>query len=234
MENKTEKQGVDPHLGLTFCSLFLARCHHLRWPRVSLGMDARESAEHLRNQWKLDRWHRIFQKEGSVSSGARRTASCRQKRGGGVVWQLQGSGEQRLSRQRKVGRDLQRGRSFCLVTLGRERDPGAVRERKRGRNRACLGREGEDIFSEQLERRKSRPSGRKGGSSLLVGIEFLGREIFLRGLLSLKQVSRGVRGSWRLVTERRGIPEEASCWERIFKERLLRERQRERDIYIYL
>ena len=31
---------------------------------------------------------------------------------------------------------------------GRERDPGAVRERKRGRNRACLGREGEDIFSE--------------------------------------------------------------------------------------
>ena len=26
----------------------------------------------------------------------------------------------------------------------------------------------------------------------------------------MKQVSRGVRGSWRLVTERRGIPEEAS------------------------
>ena len=60
---------------------------------------------------------------------------------------------------------------------------------------------------------------------MLVGIEFLGREIFLRGLLSLKQVSRGVRGSWRLVTEGRGIPEEASCWERIFKERLLRERR---------
>ena len=24
-----EKEGVDPHLGLIFCSLLLARCHHL-------------------------------------------------------------------------------------------------------------------------------------------------------------------------------------------------------------
>ena len=29
---------VDPHLGLIFCSLLLARCGHLGWPRVNLWL----------------------------------------------------------------------------------------------------------------------------------------------------------------------------------------------------
>ena len=97
------------HFLFEFSADYLSRCHHLRWPRVSSGMDARESAEHLRNQQKFDMWRKVLEEEYMRSvfryAGAGRLAGWRKF--GLQVWRRDSSSQRE---REKLG---EKGELFC-------------------------------------------------------------------------------------------------------------------------